>query len=129
MFLRRLLCPLLIACHLLAVPTAALAHCPHASKPATASPASPASHDHAAMGHAGHAMAQAAPDGVPSHCQCGCACQDRDCAPGGSAALSLACPGGRFERQASVPPSSSPIAMPRAAYQQPRLRPPTGDSA
>lgn len=126
MFLRRLLCPLLIACHLLAAPATALAHCPHASKPA---PISPASHDHAAMGHADHAMAPAEPDGVPSHCQCGCACQDRDCAPGGSAALSLAWPGGRIEPQASAPPSSSLIAMPRAAHQQPRLRPPAGDSA
>lgn len=129
---RRLLCPLLLASHLLALPAAAGAapHCRHANEAAVADAhARHAGMDHAAMGHGGmdHAGMDHGPtaDAAPaSDCDCGCGCPGGDCATAAQPALGLTRIAGTDLPRIDSAPSAAGALHLHPAYQQPRLRPP-----
>ena len=127
---RRLLCLLVLASHLLALPAAAGAapHCRHGDV-AASERGTHAGMDHAAMGHG--AMDHAGMDHDPAagpapapDCDCGCGCPGGDCATAAQPALALL----RFAstdlaRLGSAPPTVG-TRNTHPPYQQPRLRPP-----
>lgn len=126
---RPLLCLLLLASHLLALPATAGAapHCRHASEVAAADAHTQhAGMDHAAMGHGGmdHTGMDHGTAAPASDCDCGCSCPGGDCATAAQPALALQ----RFAATdvaliATAPPTVG-TRNTHPPYQQPRLRPP-----
>ena len=92
---RHLLCLLLLASHLLALPATADAalHCRHGDVAAlehgTHAGMDHASMDHGAMDHAGMDYDPAAAPPTAPDCDCGCGCPGGDCATAAQPALAL----------------------------------------
>ena len=127
---RPLLCLLLLASHLLALPPAAGAapHCRHGDVAASQHDIHAGMHhaamDHGGMDHAGMDHGPTADPAPASDCDCGCGCPGGDCATAAQPALALQCFGSTdIARLGSAPPTVG-TRNTHPPYQRPRLRPP-----